>query len=180
LRNDSPTPDQHRACGACGRTFLVQGRKAYCDDACRQRGFRRRQRLADEIQLGLATRLPKTAIVYQCPECDSRYLGQQRCDDCGVWCQRLGPGGPCPHCDDPVAIADLLAAIRSTSPATMHTTEVTPRQHRANNDTREHGAVPPRDVPHWSLCSETGGHFEQKQPGIFTRRSRSLPPKYTN
>ena len=74
MHNDSPIPDQHRTCGACGRTFLIHGRKAYCDDACRQLGFRRRQRPADEIQLGLATRLPKTAIVYQCPECDSRYL----------------------------------------------------------------------------------------------------------
>jgi hypothetical protein len=114
-------------CRACGRSFPPHGRKAYCDDACRQRGFRRRRRPQDEIQLGLATRLPKTSIVYQCPECDSRYLGEQRCDDCGVWCQRLGPGGPCPHCDDPVAIADLLAGIRSVLPTTMHTTEVTPQ-----------------------------------------------------
>src|SRR5205807_6275922 len=27
-------------------------------------------------------RLPNTAIVYQCPECDNRYLGQQRWEDC--------------------------------------------------------------------------------------------------
>jgi hypothetical protein len=27
---------------------------------------------SDEIGLGLATRLPKTAIVYQCPECEAR------------------------------------------------------------------------------------------------------------
>ena len=58
-------------CRACGRTFPVQGRKTYCDDACRQRGFRLRRRPSDEIGLGLATRLPKTAIVYQCPECEA-------------------------------------------------------------------------------------------------------------
>src|SRR5713101_3646461 len=68
----------------------------------------RRQRPPDELPLGLATRLPKPAIVYQCPECDNRYLGQQRCEDCRSFCRRLGPGGPCPHCDEAVAVTDLL------------------------------------------------------------------------
>lgn len=113
MRNDRSTPNQHRVCGACGDTFPVQGRKAYCDDACRQRGFRLRQRPSDEIRLGLATRLPKTAIVYQCPACETRALGQQRCDDCGVFMRRLGPGGPCPHCDEAVAVADLLGESRA-------------------------------------------------------------------
>jgi len=113
LRNDSPTPDQQRVCGACGRNFPARGRKAYCSDGCRQRGFRLRQRPADELHLGFASRLPKTAIVYQCPECDARFLGQQRCDECGVFGRRLGPGGPCPHCDEMVAITDLLAEVRS-------------------------------------------------------------------
>jgi hypothetical protein len=113
LRNDSPPSDQQRLCAACGRHFPAQGRKAYCSDACRQRGFRLRQRPADELQLGFASRLPKTAIVYQCPVCETRLLGQQRCDECGVFGKRLGPGGPCPHCDEVVAISDLLAELRS-------------------------------------------------------------------
>jgi hypothetical protein len=50
----------------------------------------------------------RQATIYQCPECDERYLGQQRCDDCGTFCRRIGPGGPCPHCDEPVAINDLI------------------------------------------------------------------------
>ena len=62
MRNDSPTPNQHRVCGACGRTFPVHGRKAYCDDTCRQRGFRRRQRPADEIPLGLAVTSDNNAV----------------------------------------------------------------------------------------------------------------------
>jgi hypothetical protein len=118
LRNDRPTLDQQRVCSACGRTFNARGRKTYCSDACRQRGFRLRQRPADELPLGLATRLPRTAIVYQCPECDVRFLGQQRCDECGVFGRRLGPGGPCPHCDEAVAIGDLLAEVRSITIAT--------------------------------------------------------------
>ncbi|MGH2608690.1 MAG: hypothetical protein ACRDHF_06325 [Tepidiformaceae bacterium] len=52
------------------------------------------------------------ATIYECPACDIRYLGQQRCADCGVFCRRVGPGGLCPHCDEPVALADLLPATK--------------------------------------------------------------------
>ena len=38
----------------------------------------------------------------------ARYLGQQRCPDCHRFCRRLGPGGACPHCDEPVTFVDLL------------------------------------------------------------------------
>jgi hypothetical protein len=51
----------------------------------------------------------RLAIVYRCTECDTRYLGEQRCVDCQRFCKRVGPGGACPHCDEPVAIADLIA-----------------------------------------------------------------------
>jgi hypothetical protein len=46
-------------------------------------------------------------IVYQCPDCETRYLDEQRCPDCGLFARRIGTGGPCPHCDEPVAINDL-------------------------------------------------------------------------
>lgn len=55
--------------------------------------------------------------VYQCPACDARYLGEQRCDECNTWCRRLGPGGPCPCCDEPVAITDLLNPDQFARPA---------------------------------------------------------------
>jgi hypothetical protein len=114
LRNDTDAADRQRVCAVCERTF-AHGRRTYCSDACRQRGFRRRQRPADELRLDLPHRLPTSAIVYQCPECEARFLGQQRCDECGVFCRRLGPGGPCPHCEDPVAIVDLLSDVGSTT-----------------------------------------------------------------
>ena len=47
--------------------------------------------------------------IYECPQCETRYLGEQRCDDCNTWCRRLGPGGTCPHCDGFVAVSDLIA-----------------------------------------------------------------------
>jgi hypothetical protein len=46
--------------------------------------------------------------IYQCPECDTRHLGQQWCPDCHQPCVRVDFGGLCPHCDEPVTISDLI------------------------------------------------------------------------
>jgi hypothetical protein len=51
---------------------------------------------------------PRTTVIYECPLCSTRYLGVQRCPDCQQFCRRVGVGGLCPHCDEPVAVADLL------------------------------------------------------------------------
>ena len=50
----------------------------------------------------------KPDIVYQCPSCEARFLGEQRCEECNTWARRLGPGGLCPCCDEPISIMDLL------------------------------------------------------------------------
>lgn len=46
--------------------------------------------------------------VYACPECGERYLGERRCPDCGLWCQRVGIGGNCPECDHVLAMVELV------------------------------------------------------------------------
>lgn len=51
------------------------------------------------------------AVVYQCPDCEQRFLNERRCPDCQLFCRRLGPGGDCPHCDEPVAINDLVPVL---------------------------------------------------------------------
>lgn len=50
---------------------------------------------------------PRGHTVYECPGCGERYLGQQRCEACGIFCSRIGAGGACPHCAEPVAIQDI-------------------------------------------------------------------------
>jgi hypothetical protein len=50
---------------------------------------------------------PGLAVVYQCPDCDARYLNERRCPDCNPFCRRIDHGGSCPHCDEPVALSDL-------------------------------------------------------------------------
>jgi hypothetical protein len=92
-------------CGVCGRPFVPSGRRRFCSDACRQTAWRRRHPPAPPP---LPTRSPRLAIVYECSGCGARYLGQQRCDECHRFCRRIGPGGLCLHCDQPIALADLL------------------------------------------------------------------------
>lgn len=101
LRNDGRT----LPCAVCGRPFPPAGRQVFCSGACRQTAWRRRHPLPFP---SIAPRTPRERTVYQCPECDSRYLGEQYCSDCARFCHRVGAGGLCPSCEEPVAITDLL------------------------------------------------------------------------
>lgn len=107
--NDAATT----VCGQCGAGFIAVGRRRWCSDACRQSAWRRRRAAPRPTQPA------KIDTVYECPQCQTRYLGIQRCDDCNTWCRRLGPGGPCPHCDDLVAVSDLVTdnQVGLTAPA---------------------------------------------------------------
>ena len=94
-----------RAC-ACGRPILgARADALHCSARCRQRAYRAR---AAHEGVEVTTRAPRAQTIYECPSCSQRRLGEQRCEDCGIFCRRIGPGGPCPHCDGPVAISDLV------------------------------------------------------------------------
>ena len=102
-RNDGATI----ACPVCARPFTPVGRGRVCSTACRQALWRRRHAAAP---MAIPSRPTPAQTVYECPACETRFLGQQRCPDCGSFCRRVGSGGLCPHCDEPVAVADLAAA----------------------------------------------------------------------
>jgi hypothetical protein len=93
------------ACGVCGRQFQPVGRQRFFDAACRQKAWRRRH---PAPLPAIPARVPRVATVYVCTECDTRYLGEQRCPECQRFCKRVGAGGSCPHCGEPVAVADLI------------------------------------------------------------------------
>ena len=99
VRDDSATI----TCPVCGVGFQPLGRQRFCGTPCRQAAWRR-QRAAPVEPI-----VAKSDTVYECENCGSRYLGIQRCEDCNTWCRKLGPGGLCPCCDEPVAVSDLLA-----------------------------------------------------------------------
>jgi hypothetical protein len=103
-RNDGVTIDR-ATCSVCGGAFHPTGRRRFCSDACRQAAWRRRHpSRKDQLP---PKDVPLSAAVYECPSCGSRYLGEQRCPDCQLFCRRIGPGGRCPHCDEVVAVEDL-------------------------------------------------------------------------
>jgi predicted amidophosphoribosyltransferase len=102
-RNDTAT------CPACQKPFTRNGRQRWCSDACRQAAWRRRNPPAGPPPATLPPARPaRDHTIYQCGECEQRYLGQQWCHDCNRPCQRIGPGGTCPNCDEPVALQDLI------------------------------------------------------------------------
>lgn len=95
-------------CAACGAPFCPIGRRRHCSAACRQRAYRLRRTQAASVPEAALVRRPRSQTVYECPNCEARYLGEQRCPDCDLFCRRIGPGGLCPCCEEPVAICDLL------------------------------------------------------------------------
>lgn len=107
------TTQPRRSCPVC-QAALTSPRARYCSNACKQRAYRRRQTADTVVDLDTLTddlrsrRVLVAQTVYECPSCETRFLGEQRCPDCRVFCRRLGLGGPCPHCDDPVTLAELL------------------------------------------------------------------------
>lgn len=99
-----------RACPICG-TSPESSRATFCSQRCRMVAFRRRhghQQLARELSADGLAKLRRDHIVYECPACEARYLGEQRCFECNRFCRRLGPGGCCPGCDDIVTVDEIL------------------------------------------------------------------------
>jgi len=98
VRDDGAT----MTCGACGAAFVASGRRRHCSTACRQAAWRRQHAAPVEPVV------TKSDTVYQCPICEARLIGEQRCDDCNTWARRIGPGAACPCCDEPIAVTELL------------------------------------------------------------------------
>ena len=95
-------------CPLCATPFVPAGKRRYCRPACVAAAYRRRKRAAEPAVAVPAPRPAKPITVYECATCGARALGEQRCDDCSSFMHRVGLGGACPHCDEPVAVTDLL------------------------------------------------------------------------
>ncbi len=108
-----PSGPGERSCPVC-QTLLAPGRARYCSAACKQQAYRLRHQ-AGTIVDGSALRRElqqRRALVaqtiYECPACEARYVGERRCSDCNRFCRAVGLGGLCPHCDEPLTLAELL------------------------------------------------------------------------
>ena len=100
-------------CAECGRIFPRRGRARFCSQRCRQRAHRGRQTgpQRDLLARSAARARTRDLSAYECPECGERYLGEQRCQSCGVFCRSLGYGLPCPCCGELVVLNELLAEL---------------------------------------------------------------------
>jgi hypothetical protein len=103
-------------CPLCTTAFTATGRQRFCSHACRQAAYRRRHHNTPPPVIA-PPRARRDITVYACHDCEQRYYAQQWCPDCNQPCHRVGIGGLCPHCDEPVAIQDLTTQ-RAPTPIT--------------------------------------------------------------
>jgi predicted RNA-binding Zn-ribbon protein involved in translation (DUF1610 family) len=99
-----------RPCPLCA-TPIRSLRARYCSAACKQRAYRTRRTAPDVPTPTTGSVLAPDRVartIYACPDCGERYLGERRCPDCNRFCRRLGLGGHCPDCEQPILIAELL------------------------------------------------------------------------
>jgi len=76
------------------------------------------QLLPDRIQQNWRQNL------YQCPDCETRYLAEQWCPDCSRPCQRLGAGGICPCCEEMITVEELTEDTVASQPLPAVSTPV--------------------------------------------------------
>lgn len=95
-------------CPICQRSFTPTGRQKYCSEACRAAAYRRR-RDSGQPAVSVPKAQPRRPLtVYECDSCGVRTVGEQYCEACRTFTRRVGLGGSCPSCDEPVAVAELL------------------------------------------------------------------------
>lgn len=103
LRNVSVTD----SCLVRGGPLPIGRPRKTCGDSCRQALWRKRHQSTNNPHEPVVTKPSKTRTVYECPVCDLRLLGEQRCE-CGSFMTKVGLGGLCPCCSEPITVAELL------------------------------------------------------------------------
>ena len=95
-------------CPVCQHTFSPTGRQQYCGDPCRAAAYRRRRDAGNVTVIVPKTKPRRPVTVYECDGCGARAVGEQRCEECRTFMRRVGIGGECPCCAEPIAVNELL------------------------------------------------------------------------
>ena len=112
-REPPRTVTSSRTCLICGAA-LSPTQQCYCTRACQQQAYRLRHRQPVRLDVALLrTELKRRRLlventVYECPSCEMRSVGEQRCGECNTFCRARGLGGHCPDCDSILLLSDLL------------------------------------------------------------------------
>jgi len=104
--------DGSAGCVMCGGD-LPSPHARYCTRACQQHSYRLRHHTptVDLTRVRTALQRRKALVahtVYECGGCGERFIGERRCNACGLFCRALGLGGLCTECDTIVLLDDLL------------------------------------------------------------------------
>jgi hypothetical protein len=109
----SPAPLSATGCLVCGGP-LTDSRAKFCSPAHKQLAYRLRRRESPasnepDLRRQLQRQRRLTAhTIYECPNCQERFVGERRCQSCRLFCRSIGLGGHCPECDQPILLSDLL------------------------------------------------------------------------
>ena len=116
MTDDTPPDDDNTTtttnrlyCPVCWTPFTRIRRQRFCSATCRKTAWARSHTPSPgAVEPVPPPRRRRDVTIYACPNCETRYHAHQWCDDCNQPCTRVGLGGLCPHCDEPVTITDLL------------------------------------------------------------------------
>lgn len=107
-RSPAPAANALATCPVCQSRFEGRGKQLYCGKLCRDTAYRRRKHSATRRIPQPTTRSKGCLTVYECGGCGRRSLRYERCEQCRTFMRKLGLGGPCPYCEAPVTVTDLL------------------------------------------------------------------------
>ncbi len=110
----TPPGSRVQSCPVCQQPSLARGRQRYCSPACKQAAYRHRHPTPPAPPLAAPARPRAAQTIYQCPDCETRYLNLQRCPDCQLFCRRLGTGGHSPCCDELITLEELMPDLDNT------------------------------------------------------------------
>lgn len=108
-RFDTPSRDEvTTTCPGCQHPFSPVGLQPFCCEACRVAVYRRGRETTVGPVVALRHVPRQPLAVYACDRCGTRALAEQRCEECRNPMRRVGLGGFCPCCTEPVAVEELL------------------------------------------------------------------------
>ena len=95
-------------CPICQTRFTPAGRQRYCSGACRKTALRRRHQDQPPAPVPRQPAPGATTPSTNAPTAGSGSPASSAAPTAQIFARRIGLGGPCPHCGEPVALTDLL------------------------------------------------------------------------